>query len=127
MIIRGFTERDVNPLKRIHESQYQSEFSLDEFIKSNYIGSFSVLDENENLISTGGVRTIAEVVIVTDKNQPVKIRRSALLMMLQASSYFAKNSNHHQLHAFIQDDIWLNQLLRHGFRETSGKSIVTDI
>lgn len=127
MIIRGFSERDVNSLKKIHKDQYENEFSLNEFMSSNYIGSFSALDENENLIATGGVRTIAEMVIVTDKNQSVKVRREALLKMLQAGSFFCKNNNYRQLHAFVQDQVWLSQLLKHGFRETAGQSIVTDI
>ena len=128
MIIRGFSNRDFNQLVQIHKDQYESEFSLDEFSTNNYLGHFSVVDESSNqLISTGGVRLIPEIVIVTDKSLPVRVRREALIKMLQASGYMVGHEGHKQLHAFVQDQVWLEQLLKRGFRHTAGQSIVIDV
>ena len=126
MIIRGYSNRDFNQLSKIHHEQYADEFSIDEFSTNNYLGHFSVLDDDQ-LISTGGVRLIPEVVVVTDKNRPVKIRREALIKVLQASGYMVGNLGHTQLHAFVQDQVWLEQLLKRGFRKTAGQSVVIDV
>jgi hypothetical protein len=126
MILRSFEQRDTPALERIHKEFYNDEFSLDEFTTGNYLGSFSAVQDQE-VILVGGVRTIAEVVCITDKNLPTRVRREALLDALQASRYVASRAGHSQLHAFIQDEAWLKQLLRHGFSKTAGVSLVTNL
>jgi hypothetical protein len=126
MILRNFEQRDIHELVRIHREHYNAEFSLDEFDTGNYIGMFTAA-QDEKAVLVGGVRLIPEIVAVTDKSQSVRVRREALLDALQASSYVASRAGHSQLHAFIQDESWLKQLLRHGFRKTAGVSLVTNL
>lgn len=122
MIIRNMQESDLKVLTQIHK-QYQNEFNFLEFDSPNFIGLL-VAEENNQIISAGGVRLIPEVILVTDKNKPVKVRRSALLSMLQALGYLTKRAGHDGLHAYIQDKEWLRHLLKYGFQETTGKSLV---
>ena len=125
MILRGLSFRDLTQLEEIHKNYYSNEFELDELENANYLARFSVV-EDDKLITSGGVRLIPEVVLITDKSIPVKTRREALVKALQASKFIAGRSGHASLHAFIQDEVWLKQLLKHGFRLTKGVSIVTN-
>lgn len=125
MIIRALSHRDTSELTRI-SNQYRLEFDRTEFESGNFISQFVVL-EDEIPITIFGVRNIAEVVAVTDKNADVKVRREALIRGFDAASHLARSANHNQLHAFVQDSIWHHQLLKHGFRNTAGKSVVIDL
>ena len=124
MIIRGFQETDIKELLRIHK-QYESEFSVEEFNTDNYTALFSVEDEKSNqLITAGGIRLIPEIVMVTDKERSTKTRREALVRSLEVSEFIARRNNYTDLHAFVQDEVWLNQLIKHDFVRTAGTSLV---
>lgn len=109
---------------KIHKEQYSNESSIEDFNGNNFLSNFAVL-EDDKLILAGAVRLIPEVLLITDKNLPVRTRRTALVKALQASRYIASRSGHSSIHAFVQDEIWLNQLLKHGFQLTAGKAVVT--
>jgi hypothetical protein len=121
MMIRNYQDNDLEQLKQIHERYYKEEFSVSEFYQ-NFLGLFSVI-ENEKIISIGGVRSIAESVIVTDKSFSVRQRREALLNMLQAQSFITNKNHYHQLHAFVQDKLWEAQLLDYGFKPCKGDAV----
>lgn len=125
MMIRNFYESDIEDLKRIHR-QYETEFNITEFDSDNFVALFTAVEDNK-VISTGGLRLIPEILLVTDKEVLPKIRREALLNILQASEFVAKRNKYKQIHAFVQDEKWLKQLLKHNFRLTSGKSVVFDM
>lgn len=121
MIIRNYQDNDFEQLKLIHERYYKTEFSLAEFYE-HFLQLFVVV-EDDKIITAGGVRTIVESVIVTDKSFSVKQRREALLKMLQAQSFVTGRNDYKQLHAFIQDKSWLNQLIEYGFKPCKGNAI----
>ena len=124
MIIRALSHRDESELIRI-SNQYRLEFDRSEF-EGNFISQFVVL-EDDIPVTIFGLRNIAEGVAVTDKTVDVKTRREALIRGFDATSYLVKNSGHNQLHAFVQDMDWHRQLLKHGFRNTAGRSVVIDL
>jgi hypothetical protein len=126
MLIRNLELSDVEKIAKIHQEFYANEFSLDEFKSDHFIGMFAA-EANQELVLAGGVRLIPEVIVITDKNKPVKVRREALLNILEVSAYVARRAGHDGLHAFIQDEVWLQQLLEHGFRRTKGTAIVTSL
>lgn len=126
MNIRALFPRDLDAVRKIHKKFYDKEFDFDEF-SSRFLGSFVVIDDAEKVILAGGVRTLAEIVMVTDKEQSPRIRRNALIMAYDASKYIAKNTNHNSVHAFIQDKHWYDQLERYGFSPTKGQSIYSPI
>jgi hypothetical protein len=121
MIIRNYQDSDLEQLKIIHERYYKEEFSISEFYQ-NFLNLFSVV-EDDKIISVGGVRLIAESVIVTDKGYSARQRREALLMMLQSQTFITGRNNYHQLHAFIQDKNWEKQLLEYGFKPCKGDAV----
>lgn len=127
MIVRNFEDVDIPDLLRIHQNFYESEFSISEFDVNNFIDKFVIADESNQIVSICGVRNIAEIIAVTDKNHSVRARREALMKMLEVSNFIARRSDFDSIHAFVQDKVWLNQLLRHGFKLTNGTTIIKSV
>lgn len=115
---------DIDELRKIHEKHYSSEFSFSDFA-SGFIAAFVVEDSESNtIITAGGIRAIVECVAITDKDISVRDRREALYKLLQACAFHTTSKGYNGLHAFIQNDDWLRQLKKVGFKETAGKSLV---
>ncbi len=127
-MIRAFRESDFDQIKSIHEKFYGNEFSLTDFAK-NHIASFTVTDDNDidKIVCAGAVRTIAEVVLITNKSYSLRARRYALYNVLEASSFLSQQNGYDELHAFVQDPTWENQLLKVGFKKTKGNSLVIGV
>lgn len=124
-MIRAITKRDLSQIELIHKKFYGDEFPLSDLHRC--ICNFAVTDdETDKIISAGIIRSIAEIVIVTDKDVDIKQRRLALLQMLTAGVQTTRMAGYDQLHAFIQDQKWLQHLKRAGFRTTKGEPLVID-
>jgi len=126
MRYRGLNPSDIIELQRIHEKFYKEEFELPDFFKG-FLSSFVVTDDEDSPIIIGGVRSIAESVILTNKDMSASDRREALYGALKISIFSSSRFGFNQLHAFIQDEKWLNHLKKVGFKETVGKSIVLNL
>lgn len=113
--IRVLTPEDIPRLKEIHQEFFNEEFEFPDFHNNKYICAFVVTDENNNIISGGGVRYTIEATILTDKNFSVKDRQSALYQVLQSCEYVARQSGFNTLHAITENETWRNQLLKVGF------------
>ncbi len=123
MEIRQFKESDIDQLVKIHDQFYKEEFSFIDFCHS-FI-DFFVVEENEKIITAGGIRVLAESVIITDKSYPTKTRVRALRQMLDAQLFACKFN---QLHAFIiNEPEWENQLKKIGFKATKGNALVIEV
>lgn len=122
MNIRNFRSSDIQELERIHQ-QYKDEFPLDVFEDRNFIGMFTAHEDNKPII-IGGVRTLTEMVIVTDKEASVRERREALYKSLDVATYLCNTNNYPELHSFVQDDIYMRVLLRRGFKIAKGTALV---
>jgi len=125
MEIRVLYPSDIEQLKAIHERFYKNEFDFPDFY-DKFLCAFTVL-ENEHIICSGGVRTIAESVIITNKEFDIASKREALYKMLEASLFTIGKCNYNELHAFIQDEKWLRHLLKVGFKSTKGDSLVLSV
>jgi hypothetical protein len=122
VIVRTLYPRDLDELKRIHEKFYKDEFSFPNFY-DKFLCVAAVID-NDEIISAGGIRTIAESVVITNKDASVRKRQEALKQILGFSMYAADHSGYDQFHAFIQDEQWERHLLNAGFKHTKGKALV---
>lgn len=125
-MVRAIQVEDLDQIKKIHDKFYQDEFSLPDFIQ-NYLCVFVSVDELGEIISVCGIRKIVELIAVTNKDFSPRIRQKSLVELLEASSYMAGKFGFDQLHAFIQDENWLNQLKEHGFSDTKGKSVFINL
>lgn len=122
MNIRAAHFSDIDAIRKIHERHFKNEFDFCEF-QNNFLGCF-VTEDDKGIISAGGVRTIAECLIVTDMDRRVRDRKTALYNILQTSMHIANRAGYNQLHAFIQDENWERILYKTGFQKTVGKSLV---
>ena len=124
-MIRSIMKRDLVQLKDIHEKFYSNEFPISDL--AGLACAFCVVDEFDRVVTAGGVRTIVEAVIVTDKDVDVEHRRFALLEMMKTATDTTRAMGYDQLHAFVQDEKWQRHLIKYGFKPTIGKSLVTRI
>jgi hypothetical protein len=114
---------DLKILEEIHKEFYSNEFAFPDFTK-HFLGCFTAYDDENRIISAGGIQLIPEVVLITDKRQSVRTRREALLNILQASMFIADKFQYNQIHVFIQEHGYEEQLKKNGFRNTKGTSLV---
>lgn len=120
-MIRSLQPEDIEKLKAIHERFYKDDFAFPDFTR--FICALVVVDEHDRVVCGGGIRPIAESVIVTDKDFSAKDRKIALMEMLQSSVYFANKSGFDQIHAFVTDDKWYEKLKQYGFNDCKGKVV----
>lgn len=121
MNIRPMRVEDVDALQRIHEEFYQDEFDIDVF-NQKFLSLFTI-ENDSGIITLGGIRSLAEVVIVTNKNLSARVRIDGLHEMLSMLAIVGRHNGYDSLHAFIQDKIWLEQLKTAGFQTVNGDAI----
>jgi hypothetical protein len=126
MKIRALDPNDIDELRKIHEEHYKDEFPFPDFL-NNFICAFVVVDDEGGIISGGGVRMIAESIMITDKDYPLRPRLSALCQVLDASEFVTRHAGLAEIHAFVQDDRWYNLLQKIGFLPTKGKPLVLEL
>lgn len=119
MNIRALKLEDIPEAKKIFDKFYKTDSNGSlEFpdMTKDYLCCFVVEDDNGKIISVGGVRTIAEVTLMTDKDISARKRVIALKEILRASGYIARNFRFDWLHAVTDDPTWANQLESQGFK-----------
>jgi hypothetical protein len=115
--IRRLEAKDKEIIKKLHESYY-NEFELPNFY-NGFLSQFAIVDENDDIIVAGGVRPIAESIIVTDQTMSrIKIGR-ALVEAHRASLYTCAINKIDELHAFVTNEQYASHLIRHGFTPRS--------
>ena len=114
MNIRQMTIPDLKVLDELHD-KYFPEFSKTDFL-SGFLGAFIIEDEGK-IIMGGGVRPLAETVLVTDKSINPHVIGKALLEALEFSKFACKRNKIELLHAFIKDESYMKHLIQHGFQK----------
>jgi len=124
VIIRVAQQSDMEVVKQIHAKFFADEFEFPNFM--SMLAAF-VVEEDGEIVSIGGIRPIAESIIVTNKKFSPRDRRTALLLLLQASLFATDKFNFDQLHAFVQDEKWLKQLVQYGFQPCKGEAVFVGV
>lgn len=122
MTSRGININDINRLREIHQEYFKDEFPFPEFM--NGFNCSFLIENNDEIIVAGGIRPIAEVVLLTNKSLSTRIRMDGLKEFLNVSKYIGERFNYSSLHAFVQDDVWKRHLINSGFRPSKGESIL---
>jgi len=121
MISRSLVPEDIEKLRSIHEKFFKDDFTFPDFTK--FICASVVTDTKDRIICGGGVKPLAESIVITDKDFSPKERKDALLEMLNASLWYANKAGFEQVHAFVTDDKWYEKLKNYGFNDCKGKAI----
>lgn len=124
MIIRALTPDDLAEIERIHSIHFKNEFTLPDFMK--YICAFVVEDES-GIITAGGIRDIAECVLVTNMSRDPLVRRAGLYQMLDATTFVCRKSEYDQMYVWSQQPKYTKRLLKNGFRLPQGQSLIFDL
>jgi len=126
MIIRQMNDDDIKKLKETYKKFYSKHFEFPDF--SKFFGSYVVIDTNSNeIITAGGVRPIAESVLITDKSKSNFKRVKALYEMLEYQKHICKENNLDQLHAFVGNSKWKKHLINIGFKNCKGDALYLDV
>lgn len=125
MKLRQLLPSDERELRYLHAQYYYPEFSFPDFRK--FIATFAVCDENDHIITAGGIKPIAESIIITDKFRSKLLRVRALHEILGTSIMICKQNNIDQLHAFIDGKTWEKALKSVGFNDCNGRALVLQV
>jgi len=118
MEVRAYKPEDVEEAKRIFDKFYAKDnYGSLTFpdMTNEYLCAFTILGNDDKIITTGGVRVIAEITLITDKNRAIKERVLALREVLKISSFIAREFRFDRLHAVTDDPTWANQMQEVGF------------
>lgn len=123
--IRAVRPEDFRQIQRIHHQYFADQFEFPDFVR-HYLCAF-VIENDDEIIVAGGVRSIAEAIMVTNKDIDVHSRREAFHDMLTAIAHVSKIDGYDQVHAFVQGEDWKRHLMKAGFNPTKGESLVVSI
>jgi hypothetical protein len=112
---------DLEAIQLIHNRHFNGEFELPDF--SKFLGLF-VVENDSHIIVAGGVRPIAESILITDKDFNASDRVRALHKALDISEYMTRAVGFDSLHAFVTEENWYRQLQGKGFVQTKGQSLI---
>lgn len=123
--MRNLRSSDIDRLKEIHEKFY--DFPFPDF-DHNFVMQF-VEEQNDKIVLGGGVRLIAEGILITDLDASVWARKRALLNALQCMIFTAGNYNIDQIHAFVKaiDVNWVKALKQQGFQDCDREALYLNI
>jgi hypothetical protein len=115
MQIRPYSPNDLNELKLILEKYYPKD-NLPDF--NNLLKPQVVTDDDNTIVSAGGIELIPEGVLITNKDKSELMRGRALKLQLSIMSATCHQFGYSDLHAFVSDDdpIWIRALKLYDFQ-----------
>lgn len=123
-MIRALHPDDLKEIERLHTLHFKDEFTLPDFMK--YVCAF-VVEDDTGIITAGGIRDIAECVLVTNMSRDPMVRADALYQMLYATTFVCKKSDYDQMYVWSQRPKYTKRLLKNGFRLPQGQSLILDL
>lgn len=126
MKIRALTPEDMPYLDALHEKSFSKQFDKTDFL-TGFLGAFVITDDDGKIVMGGGVRPIAETVIVTDVEANPHLLGDALLEALKYSKFAAMYNKIELLHAFVKDPNYARHLVKHGFLPRQSTAYFLDV
>lgn len=128
MIIRPLFETDKDEVDRIYNKHFIHLEKPNFYNKDVFPCPFIVASSGNRVIVAGGVKTIAEVVVVSDRDFSIKHRLDALIQALGSTITIAKDMKYRQIHVFVShDDSYVSVLQKFGFKLLDAKVLTLDI
>lgn len=113
MKTRALQLEDIEEIRKLHENFY-ADLEFPDFL-NNFLCSFAITDDENDIIVAGGVQPIGEIILVTNKDKNrIKIGK-ALREAQRISLYLGSRFNLEELVAFVKDTEYASHLVRHGF------------
>lgn len=124
-MIRNTQDNDFHIIYKVWAKHFRGQFEFPDFVKE-FLCTFTVMDEDK-VIAVAGIKPIIESIIILDQDFSPRARRKALYEILSTSEYVGRQHGFNQLHAFIQEEKYLETLLNRGFELTKGKAVVRNL
>jgi hypothetical protein len=126
MNVRALQKIDILELRELHDKYYKDEFRFPEFDK-HFLNAFVIEDDNR-IITAGGVRVIPEIITLTDKEAHARKRKEAFEELLRMSIFTIDNCGFRQIHAFVDpSNNWAKLMMKYGFKPIEGTGLVLSI
>lgn len=130
MIISPVSWLDKPEIDRIYQNWYSNnEYPpfWEKCDSNRFQCSFTVKKENQEIVVAGGVKLIAEVVFLTNKDLPIRTRFDGLLQALGSSIVIAQGMKYGQLHAFVNnDEQYVKHMKKFGFKNLEAEILMLD-
>jgi hypothetical protein len=126
MIYSFDSEHDLSEVRKIWERFYKDEFAFPDFV-NGYIALFKTETSSGQIIAVGGIRTVVEMVAITDQSLSPFVRKRSYYELLTACSHVARHLKYDSVHVFAQGDKWTNTLERIGFKPCKGSALFLGI
>ncbi len=123
-MIREFRPSDMEEVIKLHELYFKDDFYFPDFLR--FVCAFVVEDE-QGILTVGGIRDIAECVAVTNLGRSPQDRIKALYQLLQASIFTCTRNNYDQMYVWSKDEKYVRRLKRNGFRLSEKQSLILDL
>lgn len=128
MIIRVPYHSDRPEIDRIYKEYFSQNEYPDLYDRKIFTCPFVVATNTDRIIVAGGVKTIAEAVVVSDRGLPIKTRLDALLQSLGSIINIVREMKRNQIHVFVNnDEKYVKVLQEYGFKLIDAKLLVLDI
>lgn len=124
MKIREFRESDKIDIDKLHNTYFKdNEYPDFDKLKSPFV----VTNDEDRVILACGIKLLGEVIVVSDKDLPVKTRLDALLQVLGSSIFICSALGQKELYAFVNNDEgYIKVLQKYGFKLIDAKLLVLD-
>jgi len=109
---RSVNKKDIPFLRALHE-KYYSEFEMIDFTK--LLNGFIIETEKDEFVMAGGVKPLAETLLITDKEMPLTTIGRALIEAQMISMYTCNAFKIEDLVAYVNDENYAKHLMKHGF------------
>ena len=128
MIIKQLDEQSFNQIKEIHNKYFSDQFDLNDLFNNKILDQIVVCDDNNKVITYGGIKLLFEVVAVTDLNRSARDRKQALIKMLDVIISIAEKKKFEQIHCFPTfNEKWTEHLKDIGFKQTKGTALYLNV
>lgn len=116
MKIRTLHWEDETHLRELNAHYYPDDVFPN--FEKNFASTIAVIDDNDRIITAGGVELIAEGVCITDKSFSEHVRGKALRILLQSMLLTCGRIHQDYLHIFSNshDEIWERALQSNRFK-----------
>ena len=123
-MIRACRPEDLEEIKKIHERFYSETHELPNLMEM--ICAF-VIEDEQGIVTAGGVRDIAEVIAVTNKDRHAVDRARALYQLRDMSAITCREFGYDRMHIWSQDSKYSKRLMKNNFRLAPGQSLILDL
>lgn len=114
MNVRNLTFNDTECIKRIYDEYFSNDFQFPDFF-NGFFNSFAITNDKNEIVVVGGIKLLAEAVILTDGSKNIHNRVRALREALSVCIYTCNKLGVGELFAFAKDDKYIKHLQTYGF------------